>query len=283
MFYQVVAGLQAGTYQISFMAAQRGNYPTGAASRTSTSSSMAGLSTAARPMGPSYARYTTVTFALRQATIGSSSRANDMAGGDNTAFIDDVMLTRIPPTQPIGNAGFEVPAVGAATSSSTARPALTGSSSVVCRHLAQQQRLHLRQPPRTRGGSGRLPPGDRLVQPSDRRLAGRHLPDQLQGRPAGQPPGQQAGLPGPGRWQYESATFTPTGTAYASLRTATFVVTAGAHTIKFQGIDSRGGDNTAFIDAVTLTRIATTPTIANAGLEVAGRRRREVPVPPERR
>ena len=48
-------------------------------------------------------------------------------------------------------------------------------------------------------------------------------------------------------------TFTPSGTGYSSL-TATFTVAAGSHTITFQGLDSAGGDNTAFIDNVQLTQ-----------------------------
>jgi hypothetical protein len=49
-------------------------------------------------------------------------------------------------------------------------------------------------------------------------------------------------------------TFTPSGTSYQSYSTTAFtVVTAGAHTITFQGLDSAGGDNTAFLDAVTIS------------------------------
>ena len=47
-------------------------------------------------------------------------------------------------------------------------------------------------------------------------------------------------------------TFTPSGTAYQGYITAAFTVTAGSHTIKFQGLDSAGGDNTAFIDNVNV-------------------------------
>ena len=45
-------------------------------------------------------------------------------------------------------------------------------------------------------------------------------------------------------------TFTPSGTSYQSFTTAAFTVAAGAHTIAFQGLNSAGGDNTAFIDAM---------------------------------
>jgi PA14 domain len=47
-------------------------------------------------------------------------------------------------------------------------------------------------------------------------------------------------------------TFTPSGTSYQSYTTAAFSVAAGAHTITFRGRDSAGGDNTAFVDAVSI-------------------------------
>ena len=50
-------------------------------------------------------------------------------------------------------------------------------------------------------------------------------------------------------------TFTPSGTSYQSYTTATFTVGAGSHTIKFQGLNTAGGDNTAFVDAVTVALI----------------------------
>jgi hypothetical protein len=36
------------------------------------------------------------------------------------------------------------------------------------------------------------------------------------------------------------------------LRTNSFTVAAGAHTVRFVGLDLNGGDNTAFIDNVQL-------------------------------
>ena len=47
--------------------------------------------------------------------------------------------------------------------------------------------------------------------------------------------------------------FTPSGTSYQSYTTAAFTVSAGSHTITFQGLDSAGGDNTAFIDQVAIS------------------------------
>jgi hypothetical protein len=60
-------------------------------------------------------------------------------------------------------------------------------------------------------------------------------------------------------------TFTPAGTGYSSL-TATFTVAAGAHTITFQGLDSAGGDNTAFVDNVQLAA-APAAALSDAGFE----------------
>jgi hypothetical protein len=52
-------------------------------------------------------------------------------------------------------------------------------------------------------------------------------------------------------------TFTPSGTSYRTYTTSAFNVAAGSHTITFQGLDSVGGDNTAFVDAVNWVSLAT--------------------------
>ena len=49
------------------------------------------------------------------------------------------------------------------------------------------------------------------------------------------------------------STFTPSSTSYQGFSTAVFHVTSGSHTIAFQGLDSAGGDNTAFIDDVAIS------------------------------
>jgi hypothetical protein len=47
-------------------------------------------------------------------------------------------------------------------------------------------------------------------------------------------------------------TFTPAGTAYQRFATATFTATAGTHTVIFQGLDSAGGDYSAFLDDIRI-------------------------------
>ncbi len=48
------------------------------------------------------------------------------------------------------------------------------------------------------------------------------------------------------------STFLPTGISYQTYTTASFTVTAGAHTIEFLGLDTAGGDNTVFLADVKL-------------------------------
>jgi len=61
------------------------------------------------------------------------------------------------------------------------------------------------------------------------------------------------------------ATFNPAGSSYQSFTTASFPLAAGTHTIAFVGTNSHG-DNTAFLDAVTLNALAATPSSTGDGL-----------------
>lgn len=69
-------------------------------------------------------------------------------------------------------------------------------------------------------------------------------------------------------------TITPTGTVYSLYSTNKFTVTAGSHQIELLGLDPQGGDNTAFVDQVsvvslvssteTIDGVATFPSLAEA-------------------
>src|SRR5262249_18595507 len=50
----------------------------------------------------------------------------------------------------------------------------------------------------------------------------------------------------------EVGRITPSGTDYVAYPTSVFTVAAGEHTLLFQGLNPRGGDNTAFIDKVVI-------------------------------
>jgi hypothetical protein len=63
----------------------------------------------------------------------------------------------------------------------------------------------------------------------------------------------------------EVGTIIPTSTGYGSYQTPNFTVTAGLHTIRFLGTNPLGGDNTAFIDLVTL--VPEVNSISDGGFE----------------
>jgi hypothetical protein len=65
--------------------------------------------------------------------------------------------------------------------------------------------------------------------------------------------------------------FTPSGTGYAAYTTNAFTVTAGNHVITFQGLNPNGGDNTAFLDQLSVASTSTSgpaaPLFSDAGFE----------------
>ena len=64
------------------------------------------------------------------------------------------------------------------------------------------------------------------------------------------------------------ATIKPAGSAYQVVTTASFTVSAGTHTLTFQGLDTAGGDNTALLDAVTVAVAApVAPAVGDSGFE----------------
>jgi hypothetical protein len=255
-FRQIVAGVAAGTYQISFMAAQRGNYQ---ASKQDflirVDDQVVGSFT---PAGTAYAGYATATFALTAGEHTITFVGVDSAGGDNTAFIDAVSLDRIPPTRPIADAGFERPYAGPAGAWGSFLYRPTGSAWT----YAGAAGVAANSSGFTAGNPG-APEG---AQVAFLQQTG-SFSQVVTGWEAGT---YQISFKAAQRGNYQASAqdfqvlidgarvggvFTPAGTAYAGYATATFVVTAGDHTISFQGLDSRGGDNTAFIDDIRVTRL----------------------------
>ena len=175
----------------------------------------------------------------------------DSAGGDNTAFIDAVVAQPVSAPVSVGDPGSSRWSVGAGKFQyrPTGSPWTFSGGAGIC---GNNSGFTSGNPAGPRGRAGRLPPDDRLVQP-DASPAGPPAPT----RSASTPP-SAATTRRRGRtsrcWSTASwwARFTPSGTSYQSYTTAAFTVTAGSHTITFQGLDSAGGDNTAFIDQVVV-------------------------------
>ena len=249
-FSQAVAGWAAGSYTLSFSAAQRGNCQ---ASRQDFSVLVDGVG------GGHLHALGHVVPELHHRRVHRRRRvAHDRLPGPGQRRRRQHRLRR-----PVAVVASARPRRRSATrassrwrwgpaSSGTARPARPGPSPATRRHLGQRQRLHRGQPAGPGGHAGRLPPGDRRVQPGGRRLGRRHL----RARPSAPPSGATTRRRSRTSrcWSTASVvgTFTPSGTSYRPYTTAAFTVTAGSHTIAFQGLDSAGGDNTAFVDAVAI-------------------------------
>ena len=72
------------------------------------------------------------------------------------------------------------------------------------------------------------------------------------------------------------ATIDPVNTFYGTYQTPVFTATTGVHTVKLVGLNPQGGDNTAFVDSVTLAASSSiddgsfeTPTLAANSYQVA--------------
>ena len=65
-------------------------------------------------------------------------------------------------------------------------------------------------------------------------------------------------------------TFKPTSTSYQALTTGSFTVPAGANTVEFLGLNTAGGDDTDFLDAVSVAVASAAPpmpTVGDSGFE----------------
>lgn len=68
----------------------------------------------------------------------------------------------------------------------------------------------------------------------------------------------------------ELGRFTPSGASYGSYATATFDVAAGVHVLAFVGLNSAGGDATALLDDVAMTRIDAAASFASTDATTKG-------------
>jgi hypothetical protein len=246
-FSQSVTGWPAGSYAITFEAAQRGNHQTSHQEiQVLVDNALVGTYV---PSGTSYQSITTNPFPITAGTHTITFQGLNLGGGDNTAFVDAVTVAMVGVPTP-GDAGFEQPAVGSGqfqyqptgspwTFTTGAGIAANGSGFTADNPSAPQgtQVAFLQDA----GSFSQLVTGW---------ATGSYTINFLAAQRANVQASQQ---------NFEVlvdgvvvGTFTPSGTQYQSESTSVFRVTDGAHTITFQGLDSAGGDNTAFVDAVSV-------------------------------
>jgi glucose/arabinose dehydrogenase len=247
-FSQTVTGWAAGSYVLNFVAAQRGvNQASHEDFEVLVDGKVVGTFT---PSSKSYQSYSTLVFSVTAGAHTVTFQGLDSAGGDNTALIDQVAVVQavIPAVE---DPGFEQVAVGSGhfQYDPAGSPwSFSGSAGV----SGNSSGFTAGNPPAPQGSQvAFLQQTGSFSQSVTGWAAGSYVLSFV---------AAQRGINQASHEDFEVlvdgkvvATFTPSSKSYQSYSTAVFSVTAGAHTVTFKGLDTAGGDNTAFIDGVTVT------------------------------
>jgi hypothetical protein len=232
----------AGTYSISFLAAQRASQASSQTVQVLVDGAVVGTFT---PPGTDYTAYATNSF-----TVGAGAHTLAFVGldaQDNTAFLDQV---RVDHAIPVNGGGFEAPAVGTGPSAYQYNPSgaswtFDDGSGVAGNGSA----FTAGNPDAPEGSQVAFLQGLGSFSQSLTFAAGTYSISFL----AAQRGNYQEGSGQTFEVLVDGlvvGTFTPAGTTYTAYSTTPFTVGAGAHTLAFVGLDEQ--DNTAFIDQVFL-------------------------------
>jgi len=245
---QVLSGFSPGsTYEIIYVAAERSTVNSGGQSWNVMIDNTVIQSNS--PGATSYVDYT-AAFVASAVTHTLSFVGTDLAGGDNTVFLDNVQVTMVPPV--VSNFSFELPSLGAGSyqyNPSGATWTFSGASPT---------------------GSGIVANGSGFSNPNAP-LGGQAAFVQEHGQfsqtISGLKPGtnytlaysaaQRSGANGGESWNVLMGgsviqSNSPGATSYTDY-SANFVAMAASETLMFAGTDLAGGDNTVFIDDVSIT------------------------------
>jgi hypothetical protein len=237
------ANFTAGTYTLSFLAAQRAN--NNASSQTFAVEIDGNVVGTFTPAGTSYSAYTTDSFTVTAGYHTISFVGLNPNGGDNTAFIDGVFTSLV---SGLKDLDFETPQVGSGPGAVQYNPSgsawvFSGSSGVsgngssftsnqaapVGSQVAFLQSYGIiSQVAYLAGGTYTL--SFLAAQRANQQWSSQTFAVDIDGKVVG--------------------TFTPAGTSYGTYTTDSFTVAAGPHTIHFVGLNPGLYDNTAFIDFV---------------------------------
>ena len=250
---QVVPNWDAGSYRVSFAAAQRNS--SNQDFQVLIDDAVVG---SFQPSFTSYRYFTTPAFTVTAGDHALTFRGLNSAPGDNTVFLDDVAATPATPGVPIiGDPGFEMAPIadgGYAYAPADTYWNFETSSGVSSYYSNFTGYDYIPAPDGTHvaflQGSGGL------FQTVGDFSTGRY----------------QVSFAAAQRRPYQTsvqdfqvlfdgsviATFTPSSTSYQTYTTPDFAVMAGQHILGFRGLNTAGGDNTAFIDQVSVNRIGAT-------------------------
>jgi hypothetical protein len=244
----------AGTYTLAFSAAERASNATGIESfEVTVDGAVVGSFNSI--VGTTYQTQSTSSFTVTAGNHVVSFIGTNANGGDNTIFLDQVSATL--QSAPLNDSGFELPALAGGTFkyNPTGSPwTFTGTAGVAENGSAfsagnpaapQASQVAFLQ---ANGGIGQavnFAAGTYMIRfaAAQRGNAGGNQTFQV--LVDGQVVGTFNGL---------------AGTAFSAQSTTSFTVTAGTHTITFQGTNLNGGDNTALIDQVAINQFTTSLT-----------------------
>ncbi len=246
-FSQAVSNWAAGTYVLTFEAAQRGSDQ---ASRQNFSVLVDGTVVGTfTPSNSSYQSFASLAFYVTAGVHTISFQGLDSAGGDNTVLLDQVSLVQVTSAQ-ISDPGFEQVVVGSGhfQYDPTGSPwTFSGSAGI----SGNKSGFTGSNPPAPQGSQvAFIQSAGSFSQTVSNWVAGTYvLTFEAAQRGSNQASEENFSVLIDGN---VVGTFTPSSSSYQGYSTLVFTVTAGAHTITFQGLDSAGGDNTAMIDAVEI-------------------------------
>jgi hypothetical protein len=232
----------AGSYSISFLAAQRAD--NNQTFQVEVDGNVVGTFT---PVDAGYRPYATDGFPVTAGYHTVTFVGMIPAPADNSAFIDLVTLQLLPS---VADYGFETPPVGSDSGAFAYRPigspwTFTDSAGVAGNGGAFT------------GGNPAAPEGSQVafLQEQGTLSQSIYFPAGIYSLSFQAAQRRNVASSQTFRVEVDGAvvgTFTPSGTNYQSYATDGFPVTAGYHTITFVGLNPAGGDNTAFIDAVSI-------------------------------
>ncbi len=242
--------LDAGTYTVSFDAAQRASSQ---ASSQTFEVQLDGQSIGTfTPLGPQYTMLSTATFQVTSTGSHTLSFIGlDPNGGDNTAFIDQVAFNL---ANGIQDPNLSMPDVGTGPAAYQYAPSGSPWSFAGGAGLAGNgSGFTASNPPAPVGTQvAFLQQTGQLSQTFDLDAGTYTVSFDAAQRASSQASSQTFEVTVDGT---VVGIFTPGGAGYTSLTTGPFTVAAGSHTLAFVGLDPNGGDNTAFIDQVTVNPV----------------------------
>jgi uncharacterized repeat protein (TIGR01451 family) len=255
--------LAAGTYAVSFSAAQRANHQD-----SSQTFQLTVDGTAVDKFTPSTSLYTTFTtnFTVAAGVHTVAFVGLNANGGDNTAFIDQASITAAPPP-PIQDGSFETPSLGSGASAYQYDPPASPWSFVGLAGISgNNSGFTSGNPSAPQGSQVAILQGTGSFSQQVTLAAGTYAVSFSAAQRAYNQSSSQTfyvSIDG-----FAVGTFKPSGAAYSAYTTHSLMVAAGTHTIAFIGINPNGGDNTAFIDQVSINAAPPPPSqLQDGGFE----------------